>query len=86
MKDRKGGQCLVPVHCRYNNPPHQELHIAAAEQLKITEMRLRKLVAGHDASTASVQAQEQVARRTGQLRTHLGGPLAISLQSAVLHL
>lgn len=64
---------------RYHNPPHEELQIAAAEQLKITELRLLKLLDSQTrsiatASLAVLGAQKQIARRAGQLRNHLGGP------------
>ena len=55
--------------CRYQNTPYKELSIAAAEQMKITEIRLRQLV-GEPASTSG--AAESAERRTGQMRGHLG--------------
>ena len=64
--------------CRYGNEPHAELQIAAAEQMAITELRLRKLLearqqgaeAGPPSSTGG--PLETVARRAGQLRAHIG--------------
>ena len=55
--------------CRYQNTPYKELSVAAAEQMKITEIRLRQVV-GEPASTSA--AAESAERRTGQMRGHLG--------------
>lgn len=53
---------------RYTNDPATELSVAAGEQMKITELRLAKLV-GAVPSPANVAA-----RRTGQLQAHLDPP------------
>ena len=55
-------------HCRYKNSPYKELSIAAIEQMKITEIRLRQLLKAAPESHA-IQIAE---RRTGQTRAHLG--------------
>ncbi len=60
--------------CRYRNEPHAELAIAAAEQMKITELRLRKLLADRSPS-ASASRDGPVAvvmRRAGLLKAQLG--------------
>ena len=58
--------------CRYSNSPYKELSLAAVEQMKITELRLKQLLTG-----AGDQSDEQatVERRTGQMRGHLGEPV-----------
>lgn len=59
------------------NPPHQELVNAAREQMKITEIRLHKLLeqqqqaAPAAAAGASASAAERAMRRAGQLAAHL---------------
>uniref|UniRef100_A0A1D1ZY42 Uncharacterized protein n=1 Tax=Auxenochlorella protothecoides TaxID=3075 RepID=A0A1D1ZY42_AUXPR len=59
---------LAMVKQRYTNDPATELSVAAGEQMKITELRLAKLV-GAVPSPANVAA-----RRTGQLQAHLDPP------------
>ena len=49
---------------RYGNPPSKELLIAAGEQMKITELRLRQLWEGK---------QTAAARRTGRVLAHVQG-------------
>jgi hypothetical protein len=53
---------------RFDNPPSTELMNAAKEQMKITELRLQKLV-----EKVPEQATAQVERRAGQVLRHLGG-------------
>jgi hypothetical protein len=55
------------------NPPHQELVNAAREQMKITEIRLHKLLEQQQAAPAgsSASAAERAVRRAGQLAAHL---------------
>lgn len=55
---------------RYANTPHKELSIAAAEQMKITELRLRSLLG--DSSAARDEATAAVERRSGQIQAHFG--------------
>lgn len=56
-----------------NNDPHNELLVAAAEQMKITELRLHKLLnGGRSPSTPQESAVAQVERRAGQIRAHVG--------------
>lgn len=64
--------CLVG--CRYLNTPYKELSLAACEQMKITELRLKKLLDPEDKAT---EAGEQIERRSGQLRSHLGEPCVL---------
>ena len=54
--------------CRYQNTPYKELSVAAIEQMKITEIRLRQVVNQPAASPELEKAE----RRTGQTRAHLG--------------
>ena len=61
---------VLQLPCRYQNTPYKELSIAAAEQMKITEIRLRQVV-GEPAPSTSAAAQS-AERRTGQMRAHLG--------------
>ena len=74
-------RCLLR---RYGNEPHAELAIAAAEQMKITELRIRKLYrersqpapASWDGPIAAVT------RRAGLLKAQLGAsPFCRTLQS-----
>lgn len=58
---------LESIKRRYHNAPSEELQTAAAEQMKITELRLRKLVEQHSSEGPS----DLAARRAGQLRGHL---------------
>lgn len=80
---RTGSHKPSPACCRCSNEPHAELQIAAAEQMRITELRLRKLLEGGQAGAISGSgsgilqqggALAQVARRAGQMRAHLGAP------------
>lgn len=60
-----------------NSDPHEELLIAAAEQMKITELRLHKLLNGNRSPGSAQDAVlAQVERRSGQIRAHLGASLA----------
>ena len=55
---------MNPSTCRYENAPGDELILAAAEQQKITELRL----------CALVEPKETMAeRRTGQILAHVQG-------------
>lgn len=68
---------------RIENDPHEELLIAAAEQMKITELRLHKLLSGSSSpsSPAEPAAVAQVEWRAGQIQAHLGALLAQHLTS-----
>jgi hypothetical protein len=66
------------AHCRYGNEPCQELQIAAAEQMKITELRLQKLV-GPDAGSGRQEGPLALAaRRAGQIRAQLGASAVLA--------
>ncbi len=69
-------QCYKMYLCtarRISNDPHEELLIAAAEQMKITELRLQKLLNGNRSPGSPQDAVlAQVERRSGQIRAHLG--------------
>ena len=58
--------------CRYISEPHAELLTAAAEQMKITELRLRKLLGANLASGRPETPIAQADRRAGQIRAQLG--------------
>ena len=63
---------------RYTNEPHVELSNAAAEQMKITEMRMQSMFggtgAGGDAARAGGGgAASSAQRRAGQVHAHLVG-------------
>ncbi len=90
-----GGCTMVPspspnlflcAVCRIDNDPHEELLIAAAEQMKITELRLHKLLSGSrsPSSPAEPAAYAQVERRAGQIQAHLGALLAQPFDSSSL--
>ena len=57
---------------RYDNPPHVELLAAATEQMKITELRLQKLVASQEQQTAA-SVSTIAERRAGLVFNHLMG-------------
>jgi len=59
---------------RYYNPPHEELLVAAHEQVKITELRLRKLWVerGGRLSPPASPAAGRAEQRAGLLHAHLG--------------
>jgi hypothetical protein len=67
---------LFPSECyclhRYLNSPHEELLNAAIEQQKITEQRLRRVVAEDGGAAASCSAGA-ADRRAGQILMHLQG-------------
>lgn len=61
--------------CRLGNEPYAELPIAAAEQMKITELRLRKLLGERSTSTPTASWDGPIAavtRRAGLLKAQLG--------------
>lgn len=73
-------EMLAAVRSRYSNAPFAELGIAAAEQMKITELRLRAVVstlAGAAAATGSSAAE----RRTGTILSHLRGATPVAAPS-----
>lgn len=59
--------CYISA-CRYQNSPYKELSIAAIEQMKITEIRLRQVLQ----QPSPNQNVEKIERRTGQTHAHLG--------------
>ena len=62
--------CVV----RYNNLPHVELMTAAKEQMKITELRLQKLVASQlQQASHEEEAGATAERRAGLVLNHLMG-------------
>lgn len=62
--------------CRLRNSPHEELLAAATEQMKITELRLRKLVATQERGEAQkASATATAERRAGLVYNHLMGAL-----------
>lgn len=71
--------CTVLTHkgwsvCRLRNSPHEELLAAATEQMKITELRLRKLVATQERGEAQKPSATATAeRRAGLVYNHLMG-------------
>jgi hypothetical protein len=66
----------IVYKCRYVNTPYKELSLAAAEQMKITEIRLRQMVGEPPVTNAASQKAE---RRSGQTRAHLGKPANINV-------
>jgi hypothetical protein len=56
----------LPPAGRFSNSPYKELGIAAAEQMKITEIRLKKAFE----SSAATHPADRAGRRTGQLLAH----------------
>ena len=70
--------------CRYGNEPHAELAIAAAEQMKITELRLRKLLADRSPSASASQDGPIAAatRRAGLLKAQLGASALVGTAMA----
>ena len=75
-----GNLATQTCHYRIGNSPHAELLNAAKEQMKITEIRLQKLVSAQEAPTASSPESSTVAeRRAGLVLNHLlGAPLVLS--------
>jgi hypothetical protein len=62
------------VRCRrYANDPVTELTNAAVEQMKITELRLRKTFGG-GGDSAEAAGSVQAERRAGQILAHLVPP------------
>ena len=60
--------------CRLIKSPHEELLAAAAEQMKITELRLQKLISAqerHNAQQSNATATAE--RRAGLVFNHLMG-------------
>ena len=57
--------------CRYDNQPHAELLIAASEQMKITELRLLKILAAVQQEPRSPASTSE--RRAGLVLNHLRG-------------
>ena len=72
--------------CRYNNEPHAELAVAAAEQMKITELRLQKLITDQmpPAPTLWDGPIAAVTRRAGLLKAQLGAPAPVVSQPSCL--
>jgi 5-hydroxyisourate hydrolase/2-oxo-4-hydroxy-4-carboxy-5-ureidoimidazoline decarboxylase len=70
-------QMLEAIKARISNAPYTELGSAAREQMKITELRLEKLLSSQAAVTSSSSGAggsspaERAAVRTGQLAGHL---------------
>lgn len=85
MTNVAAGFCYISwVHCRRcNNTPHVELLNAATEQMKITELRLHKLVVSQQQQAAS-QSDASVAaeRRAGLVFNHLMGACSLCHGSA----
>ena len=77
------GDCLTR---RYNNEPHAELAVAAAEQMKITELRLQKLITDRlpPAPTLWDGPIAAVTRRAGLLKAQLGAPVPVVSSSSNL--
>jgi 5-hydroxyisourate hydrolase/2-oxo-4-hydroxy-4-carboxy-5-ureidoimidazoline decarboxylase len=75
-------QMLDAIKQRLPNAPYTELGSAAREQMKITELRLEKLLSSQTNTPAAVNfssgssAAERAAVRTGQLAAHLTAPTA----------
>lgn len=79
---KSAASMLDAVKARYVNTPYKELSLAAAEQMKITEIRLRQMVGEPPVTNAASQKAE---RRSGQTRAHLDGkPLTSPITSHVL--
>jgi 5-hydroxyisourate hydrolase/2-oxo-4-hydroxy-4-carboxy-5-ureidoimidazoline decarboxylase len=80
-------QVLDAIKQRLPNAPYTELGNAAREQMKITELRLEKLLSSQSSTPAAVNissgssAAERAAVRTGQLAAHLTGPTAAAASS-----
>lgn len=76
---------LEAIRQRLPNAPYTELGAAAREQMKITELRLEKLLAGQTSTTASAgggsSPAERAAVRTGQLAGHLTPSTAAGVSS-----
>jgi 5-hydroxyisourate hydrolase/2-oxo-4-hydroxy-4-carboxy-5-ureidoimidazoline decarboxylase len=67
-------EMLEAIKARINNSPYAELGAAAREQMKITQLRLEKLLAGNvsgSSSSGSSSPAERAHVRTGQLVGHL---------------
>jgi 5-hydroxyisourate hydrolase/2-oxo-4-hydroxy-4-carboxy-5-ureidoimidazoline decarboxylase len=66
-------EMLEAIKARINNAPYAELGAAAREQMKITQLRLEKLLAGNvsNSSSGSSSPAERAHVRTGQLVGHL---------------
>lgn len=60
----------LPALCRFGNDPYTELRIAAAEQMKITELRIWKLSKGSGGRSEGPLSVAE--RRAGQIRAQLG--------------
>ncbi|KAK9818222.1 hypothetical protein WJX72_009017 [[Myrmecia] bisecta] len=68
---KSAGEMLQAVQDRYSNSPYLELSLAAQEQMKITELRLHKLLTpSHQPATGSPDAQT-AERRAGRVLAHL---------------
>lgn len=77
---KAAGFCYLSwVHCyRCNNAPHVELLAAATEQMKITELRLHKLIASQQQQAASQSDASMAAeRRAGLVFNHLMGACSL---------
>ncbi|KAF8072742.1 hypothetical protein HT031_000402 [Scenedesmus sp. PABB004] len=71
---KSAAQMLAALRARLPNAPYTELGAAAAEQMKITALRLEKLLAAGGGGGGGSPA-ERAAVRTGQLAGHLApGP------------
>ncbi|DBA92662.1 TPA: hypothetical protein ACH3X1_002874 [Trebouxia sp. C0004] len=60
---KSASEMLDIVKARYNNAPHVELLAAATEQMKITELRLHKLIASQQQQAASQSDASMAAER-----------------------
>ncbi|KAL0044419.1 hypothetical protein WJX82_005398 [Trebouxia sp. C0006] len=71
---KSASEMLELVKARCNNAPHVELLAAATEQMKITELRLHKLLASQQQQAASQSDASMAAeRRAGLVFNHLMG-------------
>lgn len=73
--------------CRCESEPHAELAVAVAEQMKITELRLRKLLSERSTSASASWDGPiaAVSRRAGLLKAQLGAS-ALGCHCRFLHL
>ncbi len=85
MTNVAAGFCYFSwVHCyRCKNAPHVELLAAATEQMKITELRMHKLIVSQQQQAASQSDASMAAeRRAGLVFNHLMGACSLCHGSA----
>ncbi len=73
-RGRSAPEILVVLKERFNRLPHEELHAASGEQMKITEMRLQALCGDAPSSDAASRAQaraEKVRANTVHKGSHM---------------